>query len=191
MTPGDAGGTALARMLKALAKTEASVEIPPRVEAAILARWDAAHAPRVGSSRAALVRGAAATAAGVTLVAALTLERRPGRVDVALPVSPLTRAAVLSVAAPPVLPTATRPVAVVHRSSEHATAARAAPDERTTVYLVGGPVAADEAVRVVRMRVDSSTLRELGLASDAQSTTVDIDVLVGEDGVARVVRMVM
>jgi hypothetical protein len=191
MTPGDANDTALARLLKALAKTEASVEIPPRVEAAIMARWDAAHAPRVRPSRAVFVRGAAATAAGVTLVAALTLERRPGRVDVAFPVSPLTRAAVLSVAAPPVLPTATRPTTVVQRSSEHATVALGAPDERTTVYLFGGPVAEDEAVRVVRMRVDSSTLRELGLASDAQSTTVDIDVLVGEDGVARVVRMVM
>jgi hypothetical protein len=59
----------------------------------------------------------------------------------------------------------------------------------TTVAVVGGPLMAGEPVRVVRMRVARSVLGELGISSAAQTETVDIDVLVGEDGVARGVRV--
>ena len=64
----------------------------------------------------------------------------------------------------------------------------------TTVAVVGGPLMADEPIRVVRMRVARSVLGELGIPSPAQrgaapAATVDIDVLVGEDGVARGVRV--
>jgi hypothetical protein len=64
----------------------------------------------------------------------------------------------------------------------------------TTVAVVGGPLMANEPIRVVRMRVERSVLGELGIPSPAaQGTahleTVDIEVLVGEDGVARGVRV--
>jgi hypothetical protein len=64
----------------------------------------------------------------------------------------------------------------------------------TTVAVVGGPLMADEPIRVVRMRVGRSVLGELGIPSPAQQgaarmETVDIEVLVGEDGVARGVRV--
>jgi hypothetical protein len=64
----------------------------------------------------------------------------------------------------------------------------------TIVAVVGGPLMADEPIRVVRMRVARSVLGELGIPSPAQrgaaqAETVDIDVLVGEDGVARGVRV--
>ena len=64
----------------------------------------------------------------------------------------------------------------------------------TTVAVVGGPLMADEPIRVVRMRVERSALGELGIPSPAQQgaahiETVDIEVLVGEDGVARGVRV--
>ena len=64
----------------------------------------------------------------------------------------------------------------------------------TTVAVVGGPLMADEPIRVVRMRVARSVLGELGIPSPTQRgaappETVDIDVLVGEDGVARAVRV--
>jgi hypothetical protein len=64
----------------------------------------------------------------------------------------------------------------------------------TTVSVVGGPLMADEPIRVVRMRVARSVLGELGIPSPVQRgaghvETVDIDVLVGEDGVARGVRV--
>ena len=63
----------------------------------------------------------------------------------------------------------------------------------TTVAVVGGPLMVGEAIRVVRMRVARSVLGELGIPSTARRgehvETVDIDVLVGEDGVARGVRV--
>jgi hypothetical protein len=59
----------------------------------------------------------------------------------------------------------------------------------TTVAVVGGPLIVGEPIRVVRMRVARSALGELGFASPVKSDTVDIDVLVGEDGVARAVRV--
>ena len=53
---------------------------------------------------------------------------------------------------------------------------------------------AGEPIRVVRMRVARSVLGDLGVPSSAprgpsRGETVDIDVLVGEDGVARGVRV--
>jgi hypothetical protein len=67
-------------------------------------------------------------------------------------------------------------------------------DSHTTVAVVGGPLMANEPIRVVHMRVERSVLGELGIPSPAaQGTapvdTVDIEVLVGEDGVARGVRV--
>jgi hypothetical protein len=57
--------------------------------------------------------------------------------------------------------------------------------------VVGGPLGRSEPVRVVRMRVPRSAVSELGIPTAPQADTVEIDVLVGEDGVARGVRMAM
>jgi hypothetical protein len=138
----------LARSLQTLAEIEATSEAPSRVEAAIMARWDARHTRRDRSRAIRVVRGAAATAAGISLVGALAGQR-----------------------------TVDEPASVPPDSGY------------TTVAVVGGPVLSDEPVRVVRMRVARSVLGELGLPSAAQSETVDIEVLVGEDGVARGVRV--
>jgi hypothetical protein len=146
----------LARSLRTLAKIEASTETPSRVETAVMARWDATQARRARSPTTRVVRGAAATAAGITLVGALAWQQSTNE-----PAS------------------ARDPV-------------RLKPDttnEFTTVAVVGGPLMAGEAIRVVRMRVARSVLGELGVPSSTQSETVDIDVLVGEDGVARGVRV--
>jgi hypothetical protein len=159
--------THLARTLQALAEAEAAVETPSRVEAAVMARWDAsrrrlAQADRSRASR--FVRGAA-TAAGITLIGALAWQRvaqEPSAVQTAAP------------APPP---------AVVNQNS--------AGSRYQTVAVVGGPLMSGEPVRVVRMRVARSVLSELGIPSSAQADTVDIDVLVGEDGVARGVRVPM
>jgi hypothetical protein len=138
----------LARSLEMLADIEGSSAAPSRVEANVMARWDAAHTPHARSRRRRMVRAAAATAAGITLVGALVWPRD----------TPDTT------------------------------------NEYTTVAVVGGPLMAGEPIRVVRMRVARSVLGELGIPSPAhpgtgQVETVDIDVLVGEDGVARGVRV--
>ena len=55
-----------------------------------------------------------------------------------------------------------------------------------TVILVGEPVRDGEQVRLVRMRMPASALHTLGVTSTAAlEEDVDIDVIVGEDGVAR------
>ena len=69
-----------------------------------------------------------------------------------------------------------------------ATAVRPSPVAETspTVILVGEPILAGEHVRLVRMRIPAATLHALGVRSTALSTNdVDVDVVVGEDGVAR------
>jgi hypothetical protein len=146
-----------------LAEIEAASEASPRVENAVLARWDEVHSPR-GRARSRVrrvVRAATTAAAGISLVTALVWQRganAPG----AVPAQPDAR--------------------------------RADQREYTTVAVVGGPLLTDEPIRVVRMRVARSVLGELGIPSTpargaAPVETVDIDVLVGEDGVARGVRV--
>jgi len=55
-----------------------------------------------------------------------------------------------------------------------------------TVILVGEPVRDGEQIRLVRMRMPASALHALGVTSTAAlGDDVDIDVIVGEDGVAR------
>ena len=59
-------------------------------------------------------------------------------------------------------------------------------DADPTVILTGAPVLDGEQIRVVRMRIPVSTLHSLGVRSTASpSGDLDVDVVVGEDGVAR------
>ena len=153
-------------MVQALAEVEAAAETPSRVESAVMAHWDAAHAPRTRSRTSRFVRGAATTAAGITLVGALAWQHG-----------------------------ASEP-AVVHNTSPDPApgAATENPAAYTTVAVVGEPLQAGEPIRVVRMRVARAVLGELGISSasradSAEANSVDIDVLVGEDGVARGVRV--
>jgi hypothetical protein len=66
-----------------------------------------------------------------------------------------------------------------------------------SVVLVVEPPGVQETVRVVRIRVARSALESLGIETVASqggsvpSDSVEVDVLVGEDGVARGVRLAM
>ncbi len=62
-----------------------------------------------------------------------------------------------------------------------------------TLLVVGEPILQGEPVRVVRMRVPMSTLTGLGVrpATGGSATHVDVDVIVGEDGIARAIRVGM
>ena len=64
---------------------------------------------------------------------------------------------------------------------------------RSALLLVGEPILQGEPVRVVRMRVPASTLSGLGVRPATGNTAahVDVDVIVGEDGVARAIRVGM
>ena len=165
MKHSERGHAHLTRSLQMLAEIESASEASSRVATAVMARWDAEHDPhrRTRSRTRRVVRVATTMAAGVTIVGALVWQRSTSDPRVQL------------------TPDATDTV-------------RLKPDiAYTTVAVVGGPLLAGEAIRVVRMRVARSVLGELGIPSTAprgaQAETVDIDVLVGEDGVARGVRV--
>jgi hypothetical protein len=139
----------------ALRREDAAIVTPARVEARVMAGWDAAFGPQssptlAGSRLSRTLRYTSALAAGLVLVAGL------GRLGQGLRDGALTR---------------------------HAT-------ERATLLFVGEPILDGEAVRIVRMRIPAATLANLGMRSTATdpAAAVDVDVLVGEDGVARAVR---
>jgi hypothetical protein len=157
------GDAILARAVQALAEIEAASETPSRVEAAVMAQWDASRRSRAKADRSRtsrFVRGAATTAAGITLVGALVWQRG-----------------------------AQEPAAVRTPPQPGVVNQDAASGRYQTVAVVGEPLQAGEPLRVVRMRVARAVLGELGITSASRADTVDIDVLVGEDGVARGVRV--
>jgi len=161
----------LTQSLQMLAEIESASKTSPRVETVVMARWDADHDPsRLTRSRNRRVIRMATLAAGITIVGALAWERG-------------TQVRLKPDTTPTVAP------------KPDTTSVRLKPDTTyTTVAVVGGPLMADEPIRIVRMRVARSVLGELGIPSPAQrgtaqAETVDIDVLVGEDGVARGVRV--
>jgi hypothetical protein len=54
---------------------------------------------------------------------------------------------------------------------------------------MGEPVREGEQIRLVRMRMPASALHTLGVTLPGALADVDVDVIVGEDGVARAVRL--
>ena len=76
---------------------------------------------------------------------------------------------------------------------QRTTRTHTAVENNRTLLLVGEPILQGEPVRVVRMRVPAATLRGLGVRPAASDIGehVDVDVLVGEDGVARAIRLGM
>jgi len=181
---------ALTRALRALADAEARVETPAHVEAAIMAIWDARRdrastSPSRRRTRG-VVRGAAAIAAGVTIVGSVALQH-----ELDTPIAP-PRSPVISFDRA----TSPRPAPAIPDAADTRAAGAAdrhpspgANDARPALLLVGDPVVAGEIVHVVRMRVMRSALTELGVAAKASTEMVDVDVLVGEDGVARGLRV--
>jgi hypothetical protein len=150
----------LSALFDALRRADAHGSAPPRVESAVMRAWDASHAPVVSD----VSRNA--------LTAFL-----PVRVSAASWVASLAAAAVLVIS-----------LTVVGgrlRSSAIVTPSLAV-ETSPTVILMGEPVRDGEQIRLVRMRMPASALHALGVTSTvALEDDVDIDVIVGEDGVAR------
>jgi anti-sigma-K factor RskA len=84
-------------------------------------------------------------------------------------------------------------VALVNRPPAPTAPVAAAPASGVeSVVLTVEPPGVEETVRIVRMRVAPSRLKGIGIESDRippGEALVDVDVLVGEDGVARGVRL--
>lgn len=167
MTKSLSGEDALSDVMRALADAERHAETPPHVEAAVMAGWDAAHSVEAAFSH---------TAVGAAL-------RRPSLRG------PILWRGAPALAAGVALAFTLTQLAIQLRvgllpQNEVAT---------TTLLLVGEPIHEGEPVRIVRMRVPASTLAALGVRSTSGNLTdaVDLDVIVGEDGVARAIRVGM
>lgn len=143
----------LASALDDLREVEGHVKARPRVEAAVLAAWDRAHAQPMVSPARHWWQRVAAVAAAVTLSVGLAQLGRALQQAVRMPTT--------------------------------------ATDNSDTLLLVGEPILQGEPVRVVRMRIPASTLVGLGVRAGGGVAQVDVDVIVGEDGIARAIRVGM
>lgn len=76
---------------------------------------------------------------------------------------------------------------------QQATRQPSSDDQSRTLVVVGEPILQGEPVRMVRMRMPASTLAGLGVRPVAvdPASQVDVDVIVGEDGIARAIRVGM
>lgn len=73
-----------------------------------------------------------------------------------------------------------------HLRSATAVRPSVAADTSPIVILIGEPILDGEHVRLVRMRLPAATLHTLGVRSTVSSSDdVAVDVVIGEDGVAR------
>ena len=153
ITPIQWHDTNLADALGGLRRDERQIETPPHVEAAVLAAWDMARAPRIDTRARHVWQRMGAIAASVIVAVGL------GQLG---------------------------------RELQRTTQASVDPArESGTVLLVGEPILQGEPVRVVRMRVPASTLIGMGVRSATGDEHVDVDVIVGEDGIARAIRVGM
>jgi hypothetical protein len=162
---GDSASADLERVLRALAADDRRVRVPDHVHAAVVNAWDA-RAPRVrwthGGRRSRWLWPFGAIAAtAAALLAAVSLHDY-GRRET-------------STSAPR---TARIEPAVAQQQG---------------LVLVADPVLDASALTVVRVRVPRSTLAHLGvtLADPDATGSIDLEVLVGEDGTARTIRRVV
>jgi hypothetical protein len=201
------------RLMNALADAESRIDTPPHVEESVMAAWDAAHhsgARQISAGRRSMSSPAViALAAGLLLAITLGVyEATRTRGTMVAPSASqsrpqVSRVAEPSVAIPEAIERPTRNGSTPAASTVPPRAARAprralpavSPDNgaTATVLLIGEPLMTGESVRVVRMRVPRSALAAMGIRSmaTARADSADVDVLVGEDGVARAVRVGM
>jgi hypothetical protein len=170
-----ASSDSVSPLLRALRDAEAEVEVPARVEARVLAAWDAAHRASGLDQDADVPPEAAAW-----LAAARRARPGGGRTHAWQQAGAMAAAAALAF-------TLTQLGGKLRTEVAPPTAGG------STMVLVGEPILQGEPVRLVRMRIPASTLSALGLRSIAGDLgdAVDVDVIVGEDGVARAIRVGM
>jgi hypothetical protein len=181
--------TGLDRALRALA-AETDAYAAPAVEERVRAAFralPAAAAPEPTPAPWVWLASLAAAAGVVWLVVAAPA---PVAAPPAAPVARVERAPLPLASVPPVVPLA--PVAAVVRPARSRSRARAAQPAPFEALYPGDPLADLDAVHVVRVSVPRSSLFALGLRErpGAQDDAVEMDAMVGPDGVARAVRFV-
>ena len=152
----------LERTLAALRDEESRVETPAHVETALMGAWDM-------SGR---LKAAPTSHVGAAF-------RRPGMT------SDRRWQSGLAVAAGVLLT-----IALTRLGDElRNTTAITTYDDAASLLLIGAPLLEGEPVRVVRMRMAAGALSHLGIRTTVHDpdAAIDVDVIVGEDGVARAI----
>jgi hypothetical protein len=178
----------LERSLRALADDEFHLRAPSHVHAAVMQRWDAER-PFARHTRHGRRRPAAILAIG-SMAAAVVMYRPPSRPsraesDVARAESPRVS---------PNLPrTDSETHAEVHGQRPRRARSRVelpAPRYGAGIVFVADPVLDASATTIVRVRVPRTALVTLGvpLVEPDDRGLVDLEMLVGEDGVTRTIR---
>ena len=183
----------LEQSLRELAQDDAVAQVPAHVDAAVMAAWDSAvwdeRKQAVPGRRTWLAWAMAAFAVSLVALAALLTQRQEGA-----PRQGMKHIAERSVA-PEVIEPAAESIAprIVVRSNRSARARTrpVAPPPMDAGYVLVPDMASDAAsLTLMRVRMPRSAFSNLGvpIANPDGDGLVDVEVLVGEDGVARSIR---
>jgi hypothetical protein len=157
-------------MLRALRDAEADTGTPARVRAAVMAAWDNAHSSRHGSP--------GLVTADPVPSSVFWRRGRPAGARVLRPVAALAAGVMLT-------------AALAQLGTRLQSALPALPVQDAALHLIGEPILDGEPLRVVRLRLPIAALAALGVRSIGGDSldAVDVDVIVGEDGVARAIQV--
>jgi hypothetical protein len=183
----------LERSLRALAAEDCHMQAPPRVHAAVMQTWDAvrpfARHRHLRRSRGAALFAVVSLAAAVSAV--VVMSRAPSGPSRTEPVVPR------AVEKPPLVtnvPPADSETSVEARRPRprrpRSPRESAPPHYEAGMVLVADPLLDASATSIVRVRLSRTALVTLGipLVEPNNGGTVDLEILVGEDGVARTIR---
>ena len=153
---------------RALIEQDAKVKAPHRLRNDVMARWDVEQRTRRAGARSAVASARGLVAAAVVLIVAGVVGRygHP-RLEVA--------------------PSGTAPARALD-SSPFATRAASNP----IVRLVADPRFETESLQIVRLRLPGASLEPFGIEvqESDQSRLVEVDLLVGDDGLPREIRSI-
>lgn len=202
--------TVLSARLRELAQADERVDVPVRVEQAVLAEWD--RTPRIqgrvvslrtwrwvvvaGSVAALLIVGVMITKKGP--ISATRVRQPAAEISRSVGTQPQkqtapdTRAALSETG---LQPTRQRSRGPAPSRRPPPDVDRSEPDDTVAVFVPIGPMTAperDEAMQVVRVRLSRSALLGFGVPIDEShaAEALQADVLLGEDGLARGIRLV-
>jgi hypothetical protein len=183
----------LERSMRALADEDCHVQAPAHVHAAVMRTWDvmtpSAQHSRHGRRRLAAILAVGSLAAAV--VAAVVMSRVPSEPGLAEPVVARAPEEPRVVVSPPPADRDTPAQGHGQRPRRPRTRVETmAPRPGAGMVFVADPILDASATKIVRVRVPRTALVTLGLplVEPDDRGSVELEMLVGEDGVARTIR---
>jgi hypothetical protein len=183
----------LERALRLLAEKDCAFQAPPRVEAAVMQTWDAGlpfTAPRHRRHSLAPLVALAAMAAAVVVTVIYRTSSEPRRPESVVSVAPEQEQPPVVTSVPLALDDTSARTARPQPRKPRRHAKRAAAPHEQGLMLAADPVVDPGTANIVRVRMPRSALVPLGilLVEPDQSGSVDVELVVDDDGVARTIR---